>query len=136
MVLRVDNLSHLQWANRVIEWEGKDANLEEIYNMSVQELADRFKARADADSDEDDDESCDDFEIDGLSKNRLLQTVDGKKLCELNNGMHDLFIFELDTFVNKVDPALFALPKGGCSRHCGAVGGCQATVGGRGEIQI
>ena len=63
MVLRVDNLSHLQWANRVIEWEGKDANLEEIYNMSVQELADRFHARADAESEDDDESVSDESEV-------------------------------------------------------------------------
>ena len=69
---------------------------------------------------------CDDFEIDGFEPNRLLQTPDGKKLCELNNAMVDVMKFDLASWGNTVDPALFALPKAGCSRRCGAVGECQA----------
>ena len=62
---RVEGKSHLQWANMVIDYEGKEANLEEIYSMSVQALAARDKERADAES-EPDDEDCDDDEVDQM----------------------------------------------------------------------
>eukprot|EP00746_Dinoflagellata_sp_MGD_P141145 gnl/MRDRNA2_/MRDRNA2_74307_c0_seq1.p1 gnl/MRDRNA2_/MRDRNA2_74307_c0~~gnl/MRDRNA2_/MRDRNA2_74307_c0_seq1.p1 ORF type:complete len:238 (+),score=26.24 gnl/MRDRNA2_/MRDRNA2_74307_c0_seq1:66-779(+) len=67
---------------------------------------------------------CDDFEIDGGQANRLMQTTDGKKICEVNQGMTDRMVFDLDSFVTSVDPMLFAMPEVTCSRQCGAVGVC------------
>ena len=78
---RVDGFSHLQWANRVIEWEGRGAKPEEIYNMSVQELADRFNERADAKS-EPDDESCDDEEIDQMIEDAKQVKAEYKELLK------------------------------------------------------
>ena len=85
VVQKVDNLSHLQWANMVIDYEGKKANLEEIYKMSVQELADYFKERAGTDSDKDDDEEyedCDDEEIDQMIEDAKQVKAEYKELLK------------------------------------------------------
>ena len=85
MVLQVEGRSHLQWANMVIDYEGKKANLEEIYKMSVQELADYFKERAGADSDKDDDEEyedCDDEEIDQMIEDAKQVKAEYKELLK------------------------------------------------------
>ena len=70
-------------------------------------------------------EQCDAFAIQGYEMNHLLQTTDGSKLCELDNAGSDHMFFDLATFSNKVDPSLFALPAGGCSKKCGKGGECQ-----------
>ena len=67
---------------------------------------------------------CDAFSIRGLQVDHLMQTTDGEKLCELDNGGVDHMFFDLGTFTNTVDPALFALPTGGCSKRCGMAGHC------------
>ena len=55
---RVEGKSHLQWANMVIEYSGKDVDLEEIYNTPIRHLAEYFYHITNGDSD--DDESVDD----------------------------------------------------------------------------
>ena len=61
MVLRVEGKSHLQWANLIIEYSGKDnVDLEAIYNMSVHELKEYFDKMGDiepGDETDEDDES-------------------------------------------------------------------------------
>ena len=81
MVLQVEGKSHLQWANMVIDYEGKEANLEKIYNMSVQELADYFNEGADAKS-EPGDEECDDEELDQMEEDAKVVKAEYRELLK------------------------------------------------------
>jgi hypothetical protein len=81
-------------------------------------------------------EECDNFQIQGYSENHLYQTLDGKRLCELDNGGWDYFFFEKSSFSNNVDPSFFDLPAdAGCDEPCGCplksiIGHCDCALAG------
>jgi hypothetical protein len=72
-----------------------------------------------------DGEQCNRFSIPGEveKENYISQTLDGKQLCELNNGGADQMNFTLSTWSGTVDPRLFDLPAG-CDKHCGQRSAC------------
>jgi hypothetical protein len=67
--------------------------------------------------------TCDKFSIQGVETkpNFLFQTLNASKVCELNNGGHEKFVFDLPTFTPSVNPAFFQLPTTrDCTKRCGA----------------
>ena len=65
----------------VIDYEGKEANLEKIYNMSVQDLAAYFNEGADAKS-EPGDEECDDEELDQMEEDAKVVKAEYRELLK------------------------------------------------------